>query len=134
MDTIALPPAGPWPELVHQRAALVMPLGAAPAEDGFDAGDGWARQQDGPESLATPAAGWSVLLDTPLVTVQRPGGQVWWKGDVLVGRDWRRAARTHEAVLLVAGPFAHPAQFPAAAAAGVLRLLVAAVTVGGPTW
>ncbi|MER6947447.1 hypothetical protein ABT294_25775 [Nonomuraea sp. NPDC000554] len=65
----------------------------------------------------------------------RPGGLPWFTGLLPVIREWRRAARNHGAVLQITGPFAHPGQFRAAGASGLLQLVVVQLSFGSSdTW
>jgi len=58
-------------------------------------------------------ADWSALLDDRHLTVHAPGAvEPWFEGELLLTRDWCRAARVHRGVLLITGPFSDITEFP----------------------
>ncbi|MFJ4674104.1 hypothetical protein [Kitasatospora purpeofusca] len=87
--------------------------------------EGWARDPGVLKGLPTP--GWSALADAPGLTVHGPDGRVWFDRPVSAGREWWRALRTREVLLLVTGPFTGVLDFRPAAAAGRLFLLTTPV-------
>ncbi|MEV7189799.1 hypothetical protein [Kitasatospora sp. NPDC093102] len=110
---------GAWPELMPgQCPVLVVPAAVGRP---VTAGEGWAR--DAGVLERDPAPGWSAIAAAPGLTVRRPDGGAWFDGQVTAGREWWRALRAHEVLLLVTGPFTGVFDFRPAAAAGNLALL-----------
>jgi hypothetical protein len=124
-----------WPELICHRPAVVYPAPPGPTALPVLAHDGWSGLHE-PEGWTLPVPGWKGVLDPHRqhLTVTRPGGLPWFTGLLPATREWRRAARNAGAVLQITGPFAGPAEFPAAASAGLLRLCVVPLTLAGDTW
>ncbi|MEV0193125.1 hypothetical protein AB0I39_31915 [Kitasatospora purpeofusca] len=120
---------GAWPELTADRRPVLL-VPAAKARPVL-VEDGWDRDPGVLERL--PAAGWSALAGAPGLTVRGPDGRVWFDRPVTAGREWWRALRTHEVLLLVTGPFTGVLDLRPAAAAGRLFLLTTPVhTTHGP--
>ncbi|MBD0671658.1 hypothetical protein [Streptomyces sp. CBMA156] len=114
----------PWPELMlDRRPALIVP--AAPTRP-LLAEDGWAGRDD-LALAAGPQSAWSTVLAGCRLTVRRPGGLVWFDGEVAATREWRQRVHGHGALLLVTGPFTGVFDFRSAAEAGRLFLLTAPV-------
>ncbi|MFE7526119.1 hypothetical protein ACFU7Y_10380 [Kitasatospora sp. NPDC057542] len=110
---------GVWPELMPgQCPVLVVPDAARRP---VTAEEGWAR--DAGVLERDPAPGWSATASPPCLTVRRPDGEAWFDGELAAGREWWRALRAHEVLLLVTGPFTSVFDFRPAAAAGNLTLL-----------
>lgn len=117
----------PWPQFLDGHPVVVVP--ASPARPVL-AAEGWS---DNAHALDLHP-GWSAVLDGQRLAVRRPGGELWFEESLLLTREWRRAAHVHRHLLLTAGPFSTIGEFPSAAEAGALRLLVVAVTFAGETW
>ncbi|MEU1425438.1 hypothetical protein [Kitasatospora sp. NPDC005751] len=109
----------PWPEFLDRRPALIVPS----APDRVLRGeDGWAERHTG-RALAGPEPSWSAVLTHCHLSVHRPGGLLWFDGEIAAAREWRRAVRSQRSLLLITGPFTSVFEFPAAATAGRLFLL-----------
>jgi len=118
----------PWPAMLLGRPAVIVPQGpgivARPVRDG----DGWTAAVD----AAPINTDWSALLDDRHLTVHAPGGvEPWFEGELLLTRDWCRAARVHRGVLLITGPFIDITEFPDAAYTRALLGVVAPVVFAG---
>ncbi|MFJ9448312.1 hypothetical protein ACIRRH_41850 [Kitasatospora sp. NPDC101235] len=110
---------GAWPELLpDRRPVLVVPAPAAPPPH---PADGWTREAAHPHD--TPHPGWAATATPPHLTIHQPTGQPWYDAPLTAGREWWRALRTHEVLLLVTGPFTNVFDFRRAAEAGALALL-----------
>ncbi|MBO1419514.1 hypothetical protein [Streptomyces sp. FH025] len=110
---------GAWPELMpDRRPVLVVPAAVA---NPVVAEEGWVRDAGALEQ--DPAPGWSIAADPPHLTVRRPAGEPWFDGRITAGREWWRALRAYETLLVVTGPFTGVLDFRPAAAAGALALL-----------
>ncbi|MFD9061128.1 hypothetical protein ACFVZ3_06360 [Kitasatospora purpeofusca] len=115
----------PWPELMpDRRPVLVLP--ADPGRD-LDPEEGWASRESAPVLTAASQVGWSATLNGYRLTIDRPGGQAWFDGEIAATREWSRSVRAHRLLLLVTGPFTSVLDFQTAAAAGLLLLLTTAV-------
>ncbi|MFJ1752751.1 hypothetical protein [Kitasatospora sp. NPDC088134] len=110
----------PWPELLSDgRPALIVP--ATPDRQAL-AEEGWAGR--GTADLDTgPHPGWSATLTDAHLTVHRPGGAVWFDGEVGADRHWRRRVRDCHVLLLVTGDFTSVFDLRPAAETGQLFLL-----------
>ncbi|GAB2717716.1 hypothetical protein [Kitasatospora kifunensis] len=119
----------PWPELIRSRPVVMIPRGPhSPDRPVLDA-DGWSAD---PESAqANPA--WSAVLREQHLTITHPGGEPWFDGPLLLTREWYRAATTHNAVMLMTGPFDTIAEFPQAALRGALRAVVIPIVFANDT-
>ncbi|MFD5433491.1 hypothetical protein ACFWJ4_15230 [Kitasatospora sp. NPDC127067] len=93
-----------------------MTPGSLPTDDDSRDRDAGVLERD-------PAPGWTAIANRPDLTVRRPDSGAWFEGQVTAGREWWRALRTYEVLLLVTGPFAGVFDFRPAAAAGNLALL-----------
>ncbi|MFE2107000.1 hypothetical protein ACFXAF_14170 [Kitasatospora sp. NPDC059463] len=110
---------GAWPELLpDRRPVLVVP---APVAGPLRVEEGWSRQAGFPED--GPAPGWSVTAAAPRLTVHRPSGETWLDTSIMAGREWWRALRSQEVLLLVTGPFTGVFDLRPAAEAGALAVL-----------
>lgn len=120
-----------WPELVAGRPAVLYPQASAPDVPAL-LGDGWS-QQDDLDGWAQPNPDWSAVLDARRLRIARLG-DLRFDGELPIGWEWRRAARTHRGVLQITGPFTHPGEFAAAVCDKALHLLVAPLTFTADTW
>jgi hypothetical protein len=112
--------AGVWPELWRDLPALVFPARPDhPTDTGWLPGDAAALLDQAPRWLASLQGGH--------LRVTRPDDCPWYRGPLLSTRPWRRIARARGRILLVTGPFTHPAEFWTAAHGG--HLLCAAADV-----
>ncbi|MFI9275687.1 hypothetical protein ACIGXM_34020 [Kitasatospora sp. NPDC052896] len=118
-----------WSALVGGLPALLVPPPADPVDRPVRARDGW-YDQDQPWSLAAPHRGWqAVLRGERALTVNRPGGSLWYRGHPHLPSHWRRAAHTQHVLLLVTGPFQRLTDFPRAVEANALKLLLTPLRV-----
>lgn len=110
-------------------AALWLPREAGVSGRPVLAGDGWADPEEAELQL-----GWSAVLDGCMLTVNRPGEDLcpWFEGELLVTRDWRRAAARQGALLLISGPFANVTEV--AAATRELRAVIIPVRLADSIW
>ena len=114
----------PWPQFWRSIPALVVPQ-IPGVQRPIDPGAGWSASTK--QLSAAPHPGWTLLQRERGISIAAPDGALWYSGCPLLTRDWRRAARTQQVVLLISGPFAQIDEFTAAASAGALRVLRVAV-------
>lgn len=113
-------PTAVWPELWRGRPTLVFPARPDhPTDTGWLPADAVVLLDEAPRWLAT--------LTGDHLHVARPDGRSWYRGPLPSTRAWRRCARAGGALLLITGPFGHPAEFWAAARSGHLLCATADV-------
>jgi hypothetical protein len=107
-----------WPELWRNRATLVFPSRPDhPTASGWLPADAALGLEHAPH--------WRATLDGHHLAVTAPDGHLWYRGPLLSTRPWRRTARACGQLLLITGPFTHPADFLAAARGGHLLCALA---------
>ena len=112
--------AAVWPELWRGLPTLVFPARPDhPTAAGWLPADAAVLLDESPRWLAT--------LERDRLHVAGPDGRPWYRGPLLSTRTWRRTARTRTELLLITGPFGHPAEFWAAAHSGHLLCATADV-------
>ncbi|MET9181880.1 hypothetical protein ABZX88_27165 [Kitasatospora aureofaciens] len=115
----------PWPELLPDRSpVLVFPAHPArlPVPE-----DGWAGCDAARTFPAAPQPGWSAVMTGTRLTIHRPGGAIWFDGEITATREWHRRLRDQHTLLLITGAFTSAFDLRPAAAAGRLLLLTTPV-------
>ena len=112
--------AAVWPELWRGLPTLVFPARPDhPADSGWLPADAAVLLDEAPRWLATLAG--------DHLHVAGPDGRAWYRGPLLSTRAWRRTARDRAELLLITGPFGHPAEFWTTARSGHLLCATADV-------